>query len=108
MYMYLTNVININFCHHFWRYKFIFCDAVIRGCRRLLQSIAAENEKASCDDHMVNLVTTLTSLFERGVRSAFPDVSVAIVVTPAAQEKFGDYQCNSAMNIAQVVVVSYQ
>jgi len=56
------------------------------------------------DDHMVNLVTTLTSVFEHGIRSAFPDVSVAVVVTPAAQEKFGDYQCNSAMNIAQVVL----
>jgi len=53
---------------------------------------------------MVNLVTTLTSVFERGVRSAFPNISVAVVVTPAAQEKFGDYQCNSAMNIAQVVL----
>ena len=69
-----------------------------------MQSIAAENEKASHDNHMVNLVTTLTSVFERGIRSAFPDVSVAVVVTPAAQEKFGDYQCNSAMNIAQVVL----
>jgi len=56
---------------------------------------------------MVNLVTTLTSVFERGIHSAFPDVSVAVVVTPAAQEKFGDYQCNNAMNIAQVVPIVY-
>jgi len=53
---------------------------------------------------MVNLVTTLTSVFERGIRSAFPDITIAVVVTPAAHGKFGDYQCNSAMNIAQVVM----
>lgn len=69
----------------------------------LKRSIAEENEKASHDDHMVNLVTTLTSVFERAIRSAFPDISVAVAVTPAAQEKFGDYQCNSAMNIAQLL-----
>jgi len=66
----------------------------------LMQSIQEEKEKSA--DHMVNIVTTLVSVFERGVHAAFPDVSVAVVVTPAAQEKFGDYQCNSAMNIAQV------
>jgi len=53
---------------------------------------------------MVNIVTTLVSVFERSVRAVFPDISVAVVVTPAGQEKFGDYQCNSAMNIAQVVL----
>jgi len=55
---------------------------------------------------VVNIVKMLASVFERGVCAAFPDVSVAIVVTPAAQEKFGDYQCNSAMNIAQVSVTA--
>lgn len=67
----------------------------------LKRSIQEEKEKSA--DHMVNIVTTLVSVFERGVHAAFPDVSVAVVVTPAAQEKFGDYQCNSAMNIAQLL-----
>jgi len=66
----------------------------------MVQSIEAENEPGG--DYMVNIVTTLTSVFERGIHTAFPDISVNVVVTPAAQEKFGDYQCNSAMNIAQV------
>jgi len=66
----------------------------------MMQSIKEENEKSG--GHMVNIVTTLISVFERGIRTAFPSVSIAVVVTPAAQEKFGDYQCNSAMNIAQV------
>jgi len=68
-----------------------------------MQSIQAEDEKAR--DCMVNIVTTLMSVFERGIRAAFPGVLVAVVVTPAVQEKFGDYQCNSAMNIAQVILV---
>ena len=66
----------------------------------MVQSIEAENEPGG--DYMVNIVTTLTSVFERGIHTAFPDISVNVVVTPAAQEKFGDYQCNIAMNIAQV------
>jgi len=65
-----------------------------------VQSIQQENKKSA--DHMVNIVTTMISVFERAVHMAFPNVSVAVVITPAAQEKFGDYQCNSAMNIAQV------
>jgi len=68
-----------------------------------VQSIEAEEKRAG--DYMVNIVTTLTSVFEHGIRAAFPDVSVAIVVMPAVQEKFGDYQCNNAMNIAQVIVL---
>jgi len=65
-----------------------------------MQSIKEENGRSG--GHAVNIVTTLISVFERGIRAAFPNVSIAVVVTPAAQEKFGDYQCNSAMNIAQV------
>jgi len=68
-----------------------------------VQSIEAETEMSSAGDHMVNMLTTLMSVFEQGIRAAFPNIMVAVVVTPAAQEKFGDYQCNSAMNIAQVV-----
>lgn len=74
---------------------------VVIGCSCLVQSIEAENEKG--EDYMVNIVTTLISVFERGIHTAFPGISVSVVVTPAAQEKFGDYQCNSAMNIAQVI-----
>ena len=69
-----------------------------------MQSIQEENERMG--EHMVNIVKTLVSVFERGVYAAFPDISVAVVVTPAAQEKFGDYQCNSAMNIAQVCLAA--
>ena len=73
---------------------------IVCGYACLMQSLKEENEKSG--DNMVNIVTTLISVFEQGIRTAFPDVSITVVVTPAAQEKFGDYQCNSAMNIAQV------
>jgi Arginyl tRNA synthetase N terminal domain len=83
----------------------------------ILQSILLENQQDSSSQvpaapesakgssaHMVSLLKAVTSLFENAIRSAFPDVAdqIQVAVSPAAQEKFGDYQCNSAMTIAQV------
>jgi arginyl-tRNA synthetase len=54
---------------------------------------------------MISMLNTVTKLFERAIRSVFPELadSIPIAVTPAAQEKYGDYQCNSAMTIAQML-----
>ena len=61
-------------------------------------------ENAKCSDYMVSILTTLLDLFSTAIKSAYPGLngSIPVMVTPAAQEKFGDYQCNSAMTIAQV------
>ena len=61
-------------------------------------------EKEMDKDCMISMLNTVTKLFERAIRSVFPELadSIPVAVTPAAQEKFGDYQCNSAMTIAQV------
>jgi len=80
-----------------------------------LQSILTEKQKgsivettpvanASSAKHMISILKYVTALFETAIKSAYPDIAdqIPVAVSPAAQEKFGDYQCNSAMTIAQV------
>lgn len=51
---------------------------------------------------MESIQELLRSLFEEAIASAFPDLTDApVVITVSANNpKFGDYQCNSAMPIA--------
>ena len=73
------------------------------------QSILAEQKKGSNEgekkskDHMISILGNVARLFEEAIQMAFPEVeNISVVVMPTPQEKYGDYQCNSAMNIAQV------
>ena len=53
---------------------------------------------------MSNTQFVLKELFAEAIRTAYPDLAGAPVVVQAAQsDKFGDYQCNSAMAINQVL-----
>ena len=55
---------------------------------------------------MTNCQFTLNELFRKAIESAFPDLPDAPVIVQASQgERFGDYQCNSAMAINQVMTV---
>lgn len=46
----------------------------------------------------------LQCVFSTAIRNAFPDLSdPPVVVAPSSVPKFGDYQCNSAMPIAQLL-----
>lgn len=52
---------------------------------------------------MTNCQFVLAELFRNAIMAAFPSLENAPVVVQAAQqERFGDYQCNSAMAINQV------
>ena len=52
---------------------------------------------------MVSIKDRLTQLFSSALREAFSDLTdPPAALTPSTKENFGDYQCNSAMNIAQV------
>ena len=52
---------------------------------------------------MANCQGVLTGLFKKAVGSAFPGLPGApVIVQPSQNERFGDYQCNSAMAINQV------
>lgn len=65
-------------------------------------------EKANSRQVMTNCQFTLCELFGKAIMSAFPNLPDApVVVQPSQGEKFGDYQCNSAMAINQVKMEKY-
>ncbi|KAG7252769.1 hypothetical protein CRUP_021410 [Coryphaenoides rupestris] len=58
---------------------------------------------------MLNIVQRLQEVFSRAVGVAWPQVAAPpLAVTPNQQPKFGDYQCNSAMALAQILKSSGQ
>lgn len=63
-----------------------------------------QEEKASSKHVMTNCQFTLNELFRKAIISAFPDLPDAPVAVQASQsDRFGDYQCNSAMAINQIL-----
>lgn len=61
-------------------------------------------EKANSKKVMTNCQFTLHELFGKAIRATFPNVPEApVIVQPSQGEKFGDYQCNSAMAINQIL-----
>ncbi|XP_067141690.1 arginine--tRNA ligase, cytoplasmic [Centruroides vittatus] len=68
----------------------------------LKQSVEEEESKES-QNCMVNCLQELKKVFEVAVKRAYPNVEdPPIAVVPNPREKFGDYQCNSAMQLAQL------
>lgn len=66
-----------------------------------LQSLQAE--RAQCHDCMVSINQRLQEIFGEAIQAVNLDVdNPPLSITPNTQPKFGDYQCNSAMAIAQV------
>ncbi|XP_077329613.1 arginine--tRNA ligase, cytoplasmic isoform X2 [Lithobates pipiens] len=64
-----------------------------------------EEEKNKSVKSMININSQLQDIFGRAINAAFPELENApLAVTPNQQPKFGDYQCNSAMSLTQVVV----
>ena len=62
-----------------------------------------QDEQALSSQSMVNINQQLQDIFGPAIRASFPDLADApLAITPSQQSKFGDYQCNSAMAIAQV------
>lgn len=53
---------------------------------------------------MHSITDILTDLFSKAISSAYPDVPEAPVVIALSgnNPKFGDYQCNSALPIANI------
>ena len=62
-----------------------------------------KEEKANAQSVMTNCQFTLNELFRKAITATFPDLPDApVVVQPSQGDRFGDYQCNSAMVINQV------
>ena len=52
---------------------------------------------------MTNINQRLQEIFGEAIRASCPELdNPPLAVTPNQQAKFGDYQCNSAMAMAQV------
>ncbi|XP_003782010.1 arginine--tRNA ligase, cytoplasmic [Otolemur garnettii] len=68
----------------------------------LRKSLQAERSKQT--KNMININSRLQEVFGRAIKAAYPDLENApLIVTPSQQPKFGDYQCNSAMGISQML-----
>lgn len=51
---------------------------------------------------VISINNTLCEIFRKAITAAYPDVlNSPIIVTISNNPKFGDYQCNSAMPLAQ-------
>ncbi|XP_014341501.1 arginine--tRNA ligase, cytoplasmic isoform X2 [Latimeria chalumnae] len=53
---------------------------------------------------MININNRLQKLFGDAIKATYPDMeNPPLAVTPSQQPKFGDYQCNSAMAVGQML-----
>ncbi|XP_069628823.1 arginine--tRNA ligase, cytoplasmic isoform X1 [Haliaeetus albicilla] len=64
-----------------------------------------QEERSKTAKSMININTCLQEIFGAAIQAAYPDLeNPPLVVTPSQQPKFGDYQCNSAMGITQILL----
>lgn len=63
-----------------------------------------QEERSSSSKSMTNINQRLQEIFGDAINVAYPDLEdPPLAVTPNQQAKFGDYQCNSAMAMAQMM-----
>ncbi|XP_041122662.1 arginine--tRNA ligase, cytoplasmic [Polyodon spathula] len=63
-----------------------------------------QEESSKCSKNMININQRLQETFGAAIRAAYPHLeNPPLAVTPNQQPKFGDYQCNSAMAMAQMM-----
>nr|XP_056718380.1 arginine--tRNA ligase, cytoplasmic [Euleptes europaea] len=71
----------------------------------LQMSIQEERNKGKPSKGMININNRLQDIFGMAIKSAYPELeNPPLLVTPSQQPKFGDYQCNSAMSITQILL----
>jgi len=70
---------------------------------------ALKSERSKCSKKMLNIQSSLEIVFELAINRAFSNIENApVVLTPANNPKFGDYQCNSAMAISKLILKATQ
>uniref|UniRef100_A0A667FXX4 Arginine--tRNA ligase, cytoplasmic n=1 Tax=Lynx canadensis TaxID=61383 RepID=A0A667FXX4_LYNCA len=73
----------------------------------LRRSLQAERTRPT--KNMININSRLQEVFGCAIKAAYPDLeNPPLIVTPSQQPKFGDYQCNSAMGISQMLKTKEQ
>lgn len=70
------------------------------------QQAATMNENCPVIDEksLYSIQNALTTIFKEAIGKAFPELTQApVIIAPSSHAKFGDYQCNSAMPIMQML-----
>ncbi|KAI3373899.1 hypothetical protein L3Q82_022465 [Scortum barcoo] len=63
-----------------------------------------QEDRAYCGKSMMNINQRLQEIFGEAIRASCPELdNPPLAVAPNQQAKFGDYQCNSAMAMAQML-----
>ncbi|KAM3869538.1 arginine--tRNA ligase, cytoplasmic [Diretmus argenteus] len=63
-----------------------------------------QEDRSHCSKSMMNINQRLQEIFGEAIRASCPELdNPPLAVTPNQQAKFGDYQCNSAMAMAQML-----
>lgn len=86
--------------------------AVTLGYNYFSQTIETQRGKAPFDstslsvvsqsNNVISINNTLCDMFQKAINLAYPEVAdPPVIVTTSSNAKFGDYQCNSAMPLAQ-------
>ncbi|XP_053232480.1 arginine--tRNA ligase, cytoplasmic [Podarcis raffonei] len=71
----------------------------------LQKSLQEERSRSKPSKGMININSRLQDIFGVAIKAAYPDLeNPPLLVTPSQQSKFGDYQCNSAMSITQILL----
>lgn len=53
---------------------------------------------------LISISEELNNIFEKAINAAFPEIpDPPIVIAPAGNPKFGDYQCNSVMALRKLL-----
>uniref|UniRef100_A0A8C2DZ93 Arginine--tRNA ligase, cytoplasmic n=1 Tax=Cyprinus carpio TaxID=7962 RepID=A0A8C2DZ93_CYPCA len=66
--------------------------------------LEGKRKRSQNDNEMLNINQRLQQIFGEAINTAYPGLeNPPLTVTPNQQAKFGDYQCNSAMAMAQVM-----
>nr|XP_033783192.1 arginine--tRNA ligase, cytoplasmic isoform X2 [Geotrypetes seraphini] len=80
------------------------CDHRLQMCDYQMEIQSLEEERKKSTKAMININKCLQDIFRNAIKAAFPELeNPPLAVTVSQQPKFGDYQCNSAMSIAQML-----
>lgn len=68
-----------------------------------LRPQSLQEDRTHCSKSMTNINQRLQEIFGEAIRASYPELdNPPLAIAPNQQAKFGDYQCNSAMAMAQV------
>lgn len=70
----------------------------------ILEKSLQEESLTYSGKSMMNINQQLQKIFVKAIRASCPELdNPPLLITPSQQTKFGDYQCNSAMSMAQML-----